>query len=66
MTPRTANLQIPNHLIRPVKTQPKKHPSNLAGLATDHRNAGKYIPGRVLNVRESRNWRKSVARKKSS
>lgn len=66
MTTRIATLQTPVHLIRLVRTQPKKHPTNLAESATAHKNAAKFIPGKVLNVRESRNWPRSVARKKSS
>lgn len=58
--------QILDHLIRPVRTQPNKRPNKLAVSATAHRNGEKFIPGKVLSVRESRNSPKSVARKKSS
>lgn len=65
-TTRRVTPQILDHLIRPVRTQPKKRPNKLAVPATAHRNGEKSIPGEVLNVTESRNLPKSVARKKLS
>lgn len=66
MTTRRVTPQILDRLIRPVRTQPKKHPNKLAVSATARRNAEKSIPDKALNVRESRNSPKSAARKKSS